>query len=1053
VSPWVVDGEDLTRKSTRLSSGSSGAPSSDSYSGGGPSGLNAPDRFSKKGDRTELRAPTAIAAVSSTDESAASNVLEAEESSKAKQSRRSTRKSREKAREEEEYQEFLASVANQPRLLTDLDREDWIGTVVTYLPTQQRGRVTEYRSGWAVVRTVHGVVNSRPYQLEVVEAGSAELAQYEDEEMWALCGEHDKSSSNAEAVRAEETVTSALAPSALSDYLFDPAISDALMEGLDPMYGAFTNDTEYEDFLLSHFGGEDAPIVDAQAALVMFAGQLQQDPAVAVPLGGGRVAPKGLQAVRDQQLKPARTKLIDAVPLSAEEQKRRMIALAKSRAQVQKMLQAAGVAGGQPPTVVAARAIAIKRQPVIELDETTTVQAPDPRVLDSRGAVPIASVRGSGPSLLAKPSFLRGTGNNWRRPVFDSGSSASTVTSGAKLEDKRFAAQDSVYDNAARTVDAFGRATYPGSSAGPGNYSPRPDQRAEPPRRVRSDAPPLQPSSSAMHAAPPPAWTASVRDPRVRARLEREVSLAPPGATRDTDHRAERNSSSAVRTMKANIEHMQAAYIAPAPAEPRGLSTVRSEFERRKVTFAAPDRSALSQVILDPSALEVADAADVACFSPVSCASESEPEDEVPPVRSFRVRAVDEADRGAPVSRITSTVPQTVARKSRFEAGPAPIATLNVASDVAKVISAPTTAAIVSVPAIVGKRKATAELEPGECDDDGAGDAPPPAALRTMNLARERAVLLPAQPVVEAVRSKTRFAAAGPIAISQPTVPTAEAPRAVAVNAPRAVPAEPAYMAPAQRQPPEIAAVVTAGSYVPTTVRAKIHLKIDPTYPHFNHSHDAAAAMAHMDVVMPACMSNLTDLLASTATPPPLGYPPPTYMAPVIENLVHVSREAQFIPDDPCSYAEHDEAVNYRANIAAAGHVRRSRFDNSAPHTSTHEREPVALQPRSSRWNNTGTAYHAQPAEVHLPHPSMYPEAARDQPWTAVQQPYMLEPRGDRDHNPYHAPWDARIYQQPLDYPPQLPLYPQPSGQQQERYSANQQPEHGGTRWAYDGRH
>jgi hypothetical protein len=719
MSPWVVDGEDLTRRSTRLSSGPSGAPSSDSYSGGGPSGLNAPDRFSKKGDRTELRAPTAIAAVSSTDESAASNVLEAEESSKAKQNRRSTRKSREKAREEEEYQEFLDSVANQPRLLTDLDREDWIGTVVTYLPTQQRGRVTEYRSGWAVVRTVHGMVNSRPYQLEVVEAGSAELAQYEDEEMWALCGEHDKSSSNAEAVRAEETVTSALAPSALSDYLFDPAISDALMEGLDPMYGAFTNDTEYEDFLLSHFGGEDAPIVDAQAALAMFAGQLQQDPAVAVPLGGGRVAPKGLQAVRDQQLKPARTKLIDAVPLSAEEQKRRMIALAKSRAQVQKMLHAAGVAGGQAPTVVAARAIAIKRQPVIELDETTTVQAPDPRVLDSRGAVSIASVRGSGPSLLAKPSFLRGTGNNWRRPVLDSRSITSTVTSGAKFEDKRSVAQDSVYDSAARTVDAFGRATYPGNPAGPGNYSPRPDQRAE--------APHLQPSSSTTHAAPPPAWTASVRDPRVRARLEREVSLAPPGATRDTDHRAERNSSSAVRTMKANIEHMQAAYTAPAPAEPRGLSAVRSEFERRKVTFAAPDRSALSQVILDPSALEVADAADVACFSPVSCASASESDDEAPPVRSFHVRAVDEVDRGAPVSRITSTVPQTVARKSRFEAGPAPIATLNVASDVAKVISAPSTAAIVSAPASVGKRKATDELEPGECDDDGA--SPPPAAL------------------------------------------------------------------------------------------------------------------------------------------------------------------------------------------------------------------------------------------------------------------------------------------------------------------------------------
>jgi len=286
--------------------------------------------------RQESKADAQLCSLQALVNDAASANDKVEPISASKSTRGSSKNKKKRTQEEEEYQEFLHSAEQQPRLLSDVDRDTWVGTVVTYLMSSEKGRVIEYRSGWVVVRTLKSTINCRPYQLEVVEQGSEAMELYEDEEMWALCGEAERNEENDknEGEEQEQDYTSpvtSVPPQAstamdidgfdFSDSVF--AVGDessaaqvdgAGLDDTDVMYNAFVNDEEYEAFLLNQFDSQ----VDGNK--------------------GNDTRRPGAQATRQQQLKPSRTKFLETVPLSEEKKKKRLQALAKKREQTKLLL-------------------------------------------------------------------------------------------------------------------------------------------------------------------------------------------------------------------------------------------------------------------------------------------------------------------------------------------------------------------------------------------------------------------------------------------------------------------------------------------------------------------------------------------------------------------------------------------------------------------------------------------------------------------------------------------------------------------------------------------
>eukprot|EP01032_Pedospumella_encystans_P035777 gene35777-40473_t len=242
--------------------------------------------------------------------------------------------------------------------------------------SSEKGRVIEYRSGWVVVRTLKSTINCRPYQLEVVEQGSEAMELYEDEEMWALCGEVERKEEKDEKNEDDEQDNSSAVTSAppqtstamdidgfdFSDSVF--AVGDessaaqvdgAGLDDTDVMYNAFVNDEEYEAFLLNQFD----PQVDGNK--------------------GNNMRRPGTQASRQQQLKPSRTKFLETVPLSEEEKKKRLQALAKKREQTKLLLlrgqSSAGSGSATVPntTTPAVRTISITRKKEISTTDDDLV--------------------------------------------------------------------------------------------------------------------------------------------------------------------------------------------------------------------------------------------------------------------------------------------------------------------------------------------------------------------------------------------------------------------------------------------------------------------------------------------------------------------------------------------------------------------------------------------------------------------------------------------------------------------------------------------------------
>eukprot|EP01035_Chromulina_nebulosa_P020758 gene20758-26915_t len=69
------------------------------------------------------------------------------------------------------------------RLLSDISRDNWIGTIVYFDEKGDMGRVTAAGSGWITVRLVDGLLRRfRPYNLEEVDPTSIEYKSFEDRE-------------------------------------------------------------------------------------------------------------------------------------------------------------------------------------------------------------------------------------------------------------------------------------------------------------------------------------------------------------------------------------------------------------------------------------------------------------------------------------------------------------------------------------------------------------------------------------------------------------------------------------------------------------------------------------------------------------------------------------------------------------------------------------------------------------------------------------------------------------------------------------------------------
>jgi hypothetical protein len=75
----------------------------------------------------------------------------------------------------------------EPKLLSDIPRNQWLGLVVKNLMEGMFGRVVDISSGWVAVRTTDGVINCRPYDLEIVAKESNDYENYEEDELWLLC--------------------------------------------------------------------------------------------------------------------------------------------------------------------------------------------------------------------------------------------------------------------------------------------------------------------------------------------------------------------------------------------------------------------------------------------------------------------------------------------------------------------------------------------------------------------------------------------------------------------------------------------------------------------------------------------------------------------------------------------------------------------------------------------------------------------------------------------------------------------------------------------------
>lgn len=731
----MADGEDFTRKSSRLSSTRVPAAEGDgNYC-----------NFSPGGGK-QLVLDTSGAFETSSSSSGAQdggNLTAATQEIKVAPPttapKRSTRRSRKRIQEEENYREFLESNANQPRLLTDLDRDSWVGAAVTYLPTLQRGRVTEYRSGWAVIRTLEGSLNCRPYQLEIIEAESVDMEQFEEEELWALCGEGEGEGGT------QQVSNQSMSNEGQSVFPADMEVDDGAGSGdmyfdeSGMLYDAFTNDREYDEYLLRQFdipagtsAENDLPLpgeMDQTLISDTTAQQLRSTgPGVA---GAPKMSRAEIQSIRLQQQKPSRTKLIEVIPpqLTEVEKKRKLDALARSRQQVQQLLRPNAPAAtnthsaGAAPSAVPARSITINRaatsSTILNVSEQHKSEASIPAVKSAERFIPQVMKLGIAPPL-AKPSFLRGFGNNWRRPTTEPARRTSfppTIPTGSTSNPR-----------AERSPAGRVAEVPPPASAQPAITSNNSASSSASGGNSTSMHPAKSQQLTASEEAQREAELQALRDPRLRARLER--ALPPPpsaapmrpagpeipkmpclGTARDTDTRSERNSSAAIRTMRANIQYLQAGYAVDGEkalqaaqekaanngtftSNVAGASASSSVLVRRAVTFNVRENS-ISAAVIDSDVLNITDAADVAAFSPnESDSDESSVEAET--IR-FNIRAVDEIDRATrpavqrlprtavlvnggaasavetsnPASTIQVVAQQDQPRKSRFEAVPA----------------------------------------------------------------------------------------------------------------------------------------------------------------------------------------------------------------------------------------------------------------------------------------------------------------------------------------------------------------------------------------------
>eukprot|EP01034_Spumella_vulgaris_P047182 gene47182-58883_t len=89
----------------------------------------------------------------------------------------------------EDVQALLSAQEAAPVLLSDVEREQWHGAVVLNVPTGEIGRVVYFQSGWNVVRTLQGIIRSRPYQLEVLSVDCDAYLNFEDAEILLIDAE------------------------------------------------------------------------------------------------------------------------------------------------------------------------------------------------------------------------------------------------------------------------------------------------------------------------------------------------------------------------------------------------------------------------------------------------------------------------------------------------------------------------------------------------------------------------------------------------------------------------------------------------------------------------------------------------------------------------------------------------------------------------------------------------------------------------------------------------------------------------------------------------
>lgn len=182
----------------------------------------------------------------------------------------------------------------QGQLLSDLDRGSWAGTVVMYLPTGEVGRVFVVSSGWVVVRTLNGVLNSRSYQLEVVNSSSELYNSFEEAEIWLDDVDQTQNVERGEATTTEGVNTDAQLDSTFADAFKEDGLGDPV-DDLD-LYADGFLDPE-EDFSIT--GDTMGPTVGAATEDM-------------VSKEGGDRAGKG-----SKSNKPVKVKFLDSIPVTS----------------------------------------------------------------------------------------------------------------------------------------------------------------------------------------------------------------------------------------------------------------------------------------------------------------------------------------------------------------------------------------------------------------------------------------------------------------------------------------------------------------------------------------------------------------------------------------------------------------------------------------------------------------------------------------------------------------------------------------------------------------